>query len=473
MGTAIAHAQPRLPSWSCRTFTRDRLVVSAARPLNRSASGAAGRIGGDAEVRRPGPGEATRARQVPAGRPDRRRASRPRRRLRPGHGGRLHRVGRDRRGAGRDRRRVVLASSWPPSARSRSPTASRWTSTARCASPRPRRDGAGRSSCLSRSPATCPAVRAEDLDEALGAVAPGEPAYVADADGLGTTLYTAAYDAFDPRFGPGSRAGPRRHRGAGDHGAAAPAAPRRRRPASDLDDALALGVGPADSRTGRLPLGRRPVLGAGSALLRGLLGRCLLRGRLLGRAFLAGAFFAGAFFAGAFLAGAFLAGAFLAGAFFAAPSWPVPSSPAPSWPAPSSPAPSWPEPSSPEPSWPEPSSRPPSWPSTSWQRPSWPVPSSRPSWQSSWSSSSSPGQPQRPPERPGRGGLERELRQLLGARDDVLQVLAGSELRHLRRLCLDPLAGPWVADHACVADSLLEGAEARDGDLLTLGHLTA
>ena len=49
-----------------------------------------------------------------------------------------------------------------------------------------------------------PAVRAEDLDEALGAVAPGEPAYVADTDGLGTTFYTAAHDAFDPRFGPGS-----------------------------------------------------------------------------------------------------------------------------------------------------------------------------------------------------------------------------------------------------------------------------
>ena len=34
----------------------------------------------------------------------------------------------------------------------------------------------------------------------------GEAAYVADADGSGTTLYTAAYDAFDPRFGAGSAA---------------------------------------------------------------------------------------------------------------------------------------------------------------------------------------------------------------------------------------------------------------------------
>ena len=63
--------------------------------------------------------------------------------------------------------------------------------------------------------------------------------------------------------------------------------------------------------------------------------------------------------------------------------------------------------------------------------------------------------------------------QLLGARDDVLQVLAGSEFGHLRRLGLDPLASPRVADHACVADSLLEGAEACDRDLLALGHLTA
>ena len=89
-----------------------------------------------------------------------------------------------------------------------------------------------------------PAVRAEDLDEALGEVAPGEAAYVADADGLGTTLYTAAYDAFDPRFGPGLRAGSRRHRGAGDHRAALPRLRRDVDDLQDLDDALALGVGP-------------------------------------------------------------------------------------------------------------------------------------------------------------------------------------------------------------------------------------
>jgi 2-phospho-L-lactate guanylyltransferase len=88
-----------------------------------------------------------------------------------------------------------------------------------------------------------PAVRPEDLDEALGEVAPGEPAYVADADGLGTTLYTAPHDAFDPRFGPGSALA---HDATGARAILAPL-PRLRRDVDDLhdlDDALALGVGP-------------------------------------------------------------------------------------------------------------------------------------------------------------------------------------------------------------------------------------
>jgi 2-phospho-L-lactate guanylyltransferase len=91
--------------------------------------------------------------------------------------------------------------------------------------------------------ADLPAVQARDLDDALGEVTPGEAAYVADADGLGTTLYTAAHVAFDPRFGPGSAlahdaTGARPIRGA---------LPRLRRDVDDLDDlldALALGVGP-------------------------------------------------------------------------------------------------------------------------------------------------------------------------------------------------------------------------------------
>jgi 2-phospho-L-lactate guanylyltransferase len=51
-----------------------------------------------------------------------------------------------------------------------------------------------------------PALMPEELDEALGSVAVGEAAYVVDADGFGTTLYTAPYDDFDPHFGAGSAA---------------------------------------------------------------------------------------------------------------------------------------------------------------------------------------------------------------------------------------------------------------------------
>ncbi|MDN4172810.1 2-phospho-L-lactate guanylyltransferase [Nocardioides sp. SOB77] len=53
--------------------------------------------------------------------------------------------------------------------------------------------------------ADLPALRPDDLDTALAALVPGGPSFVADADGVGTTLYTAAYDEFDPHFGGGSR----------------------------------------------------------------------------------------------------------------------------------------------------------------------------------------------------------------------------------------------------------------------------
>jgi 2-phospho-L-lactate guanylyltransferase len=91
--------------------------------------------------------------------------------------------------------------------------------------------------------ADLPAVRAADLDEALGELAPGEAAYVADTEGLGTTLYTAAYDTFDPRFGPGSALA---HDATGARPITADL-PRLRRDVDDLTDlaaALALGVGP-------------------------------------------------------------------------------------------------------------------------------------------------------------------------------------------------------------------------------------
>jgi 2-phospho-L-lactate guanylyltransferase len=91
--------------------------------------------------------------------------------------------------------------------------------------------------------ADLPSVRGDDLDAALGSIAPGEAAYVADAAGLGTTLYTAVHDDFDPRFGPGSALA---HDATGARPITA-ALPRLRRDVDDLADlaeAVALGVGP-------------------------------------------------------------------------------------------------------------------------------------------------------------------------------------------------------------------------------------
>ena len=55
--------------------------------------------------------------------------------------------------------------------------------------------------------ADLPALVPEDLDAVLDDVSAAESpaAFVADHDGVGTTLYTAAYDGFASRFGPGSR----------------------------------------------------------------------------------------------------------------------------------------------------------------------------------------------------------------------------------------------------------------------------
>jgi 2-phospho-L-lactate/phosphoenolpyruvate guanylyltransferase len=100
--------------------------------------------------------------------------------------------------------------------------------------------------------ADLPSVRAADLDEALAAVAPGETAYVADTSGLGTTLYTAAHDDFDPRFGPGSALA---HDALGARAVGA-ALPRLRRDVDDLADlaeALALGVGPRTAERAASP----------------------------------------------------------------------------------------------------------------------------------------------------------------------------------------------------------------------------
>lgn len=102
--------------------------------------------------------------------------------------------------------------------------------------------------------ADLPALRPDDLDEALGSVVPGGASYVVDADGSGTTLYTASYDEFEPSFGPDSS---HAHRVGG-------ALPIRgdltslRRDVDDLDDlrsAAALGLGAESARLATALLG--------------------------------------------------------------------------------------------------------------------------------------------------------------------------------------------------------------------------
>ncbi|WP_435771199.1 2-phospho-L-lactate guanylyltransferase [Nocardioides sp. SYSU DS0651] len=93
--------------------------------------------------------------------------------------------------------------------------------------------------------ADLPAVRPEELTQALSAAASSvTPCFVADADGTGTTLYTATYDAFEPRFGPDSAAA----HAAGGAVALAGEMPGLRRDVDDLGslaEAADLGVGPA------------------------------------------------------------------------------------------------------------------------------------------------------------------------------------------------------------------------------------
>lgn len=91
-----------------------------------------------------------------------------------------------------------------------------------------------------------PALRADAVATVLSAASAHPLAYVADADGTGTTLITATgAHPLVPRFGAGSAL---RHAAAGHRelGAAAAAVLRRDVDTeADLDAALALGVGPA------------------------------------------------------------------------------------------------------------------------------------------------------------------------------------------------------------------------------------
>jgi 2-phospho-L-lactate/phosphoenolpyruvate guanylyltransferase len=90
--------------------------------------------------------------------------------------------------------------------------------------------------------ADLPALRAGDLDRTLARIRTPHPWFVPDAAGVGTTMYVAARDEFDPRFGPGSREA---HLRAGALELTDVAASVRR-DVDDLDDlraAIALGVG--------------------------------------------------------------------------------------------------------------------------------------------------------------------------------------------------------------------------------------
>jgi 2-phospho-L-lactate guanylyltransferase len=97
--------------------------------------------------------------------------------------------------------------------------------------------------------ADLPALRPGDLRAALEAMAGPRPCFVADAAGVGTTVYAAAYEEFDPRFGTGSRDA---HLDAGAVEVDAAASVRRDvDDLADLHDALALGVGPRTGEAAR------------------------------------------------------------------------------------------------------------------------------------------------------------------------------------------------------------------------------
>lgn len=90
--------------------------------------------------------------------------------------------------------------------------------------------------------ADLPALRSAELTSALESLVPGGPSFVADAEGVGTTLYTAPYDEFDPHFGAHSR---KAHLVAGalELGADLPTLRRDVDDLTDLRAAVALGVG--------------------------------------------------------------------------------------------------------------------------------------------------------------------------------------------------------------------------------------
>ena len=103
--------------------------------------------------------------------------------------------------------------------------------------------------------ADLPCLLPADLDQALASVTGGGPHLVADAEGVGTTMYAAAYDRFAPAFGIGSRAA---HLGAGSREITGVLATLRHDvdDQADLAEARQIGVG---AHTRRVLEGLRTV----------------------------------------------------------------------------------------------------------------------------------------------------------------------------------------------------------------------
>lgn len=91
--------------------------------------------------------------------------------------------------------------------------------------------------------ADLPALRPADLDDALSVVGHPAPSFVPDAAGVGTTLYTAPFAAFDPHFGHESRTA---HLAAGarEIGTGLTSLRQDVDDLVDLQQAVRLGVGP-------------------------------------------------------------------------------------------------------------------------------------------------------------------------------------------------------------------------------------
>ena len=104
-----------------------------------------------------------------------------------------------------------------------------------------------------------PALKPAELGRALRAAARWPEAFVPDASGTGTTLYTTRPTvAFRPRFGPGSRL---RHLQAGAHELARRDVPGLRRDVdtpADLSEAAVLGLGPRTTALAASLLGHGP-----------------------------------------------------------------------------------------------------------------------------------------------------------------------------------------------------------------------